>query len=184
MIVAIAGGAGAGKSTLAIELAHRHGLTVIHMDDFFLPLADAKQLRGSHGRLWLDRNHPESFDLPAICRALDGQATRGHGIVFEGHFALVFSQLRNRYSRTYWLDTPADVRLARKFFRKAKAGRQDMHLVAAGYLDNVRPAHERFVQPSSEFARHIIDGMLPVHEQIKHINKTLGPDIDDGRPRL
>lgn len=36
MIVAIDGGAGSGKTTLAAEIAARFGADVLHMDDFFL----------------------------------------------------------------------------------------------------------------------------------------------------
>lgn len=173
MIVAIAGGAGAGKTTLATAVAHRYGMIVIRTDDFFLPVAKGKQLRGRDGRIWLDRNHPDSFDVPSICRALDDHLARGHKLIVEGHFALAFSKLRNRYSHTYWLETPADIRLARKFMRKAKAGRQDLYLVAAGYIDNVRPAHELYVQPSAQFAQHTIDGLLPIEQQAEQIGKAI-----------
>ncbi|MBQ3055599.1 MAG: uridine kinase [Oscillospiraceae bacterium] len=38
-IVAIEGGSAAGKTTLASRLAQKYGCTVVHMDDFFLPLS-------------------------------------------------------------------------------------------------------------------------------------------------
>lgn len=38
VLVALEGGSASGKSTLGAELAARTGATLIHMDDFFLPL--------------------------------------------------------------------------------------------------------------------------------------------------
>ena len=38
VLVALEGGSASGKSTLGAELAEQLGATLIHMDDFFLPL--------------------------------------------------------------------------------------------------------------------------------------------------
>ena len=63
VIIAIDGNSGAGKSTLAKSLASRYSANVLHMDDFFLPIAKktAQRLGQPGGNVDHERFYTEVY---------------------------------------------------------------------------------------------------------------------------
>lgn len=131
-VLAVAGGTASGKSTLAEALALQHPETIalVHLDDFYVPAQDP--LRGvwtvsANGYPVLDWNHPGSIDEAAAGAAIDAARARPgvRLVVVEGLFALTIRSVAARATWRVYVDTPDDVRLARKILRKIEVQRQD-----------------------------------------------------------
>lgn len=119
--VGIDGGGGAGKSTLARELAAARGdVAIVHLDDFFQSVeafADSIDLE----RLEREALAPLRRGEPARFRRFDWwslglEEWREVGpariVVLEAVFALQ-PALRPLYDATVWVETDAELRLAR-----------------------------------------------------------------------
>jgi uridine kinase len=160
----IGGGAGAGKSELAKGLvAAEPELAVVHLDDFYHRDPDAgvtvEKLDGT-GRV-LDRAHPGSLDLARALAAVD-RARADRAVVVEGVFALCFPELRERADLSVYVDTPDDVRLARKMLRKLASGEPDPALMLRNHLHFSRPRHAAHIAPTRRHADLVLDGLEPV----------------------
>ncbi|MGV9275662.1 uridine kinase family protein [Streptomyces griseosporeus] len=163
-VLLIGGGAGSGKSELAKGLAAADpGLAVVHLDDFYHSDPDAgvtvEKLDGTG--LVLDRAHPGSLDLGRALAAVD-RARAARAVVVEGVFALCFPDLRKRAALSVYVDTPDDVRLARKMLRKLQAGEPDAVLMLRNYLHFSRPRHATHIAPTRRHADLVLDGLEPV----------------------
>lgn len=131
-VLAVAGGTASGKSTLAEALARHHPETVglVHLDDFYVPAHDpgrGVRTLSATGAETLDWNHPGSIDEDAVATAIDAAATGGRHrlVVVEGLFALTLRAVAERATWRVYVDTPDDIRLARKILRKIEVFGQD-----------------------------------------------------------
>ncbi|MFB9739285.1 uridine kinase [Streptomyces thermocoprophilus] len=175
-VVAIGGGAGAGKSELARALSTQ-GFTVLHLDDFYHEAMEAgvtvEKLDGS-GRV-LDRGHPESIDLHKFLLEMVRLQEPGdgkRGLVVEGTFALYFSEIVEEAILSVYIATPDDVRLARKMMRKLSSGDSDAQLMIQNYLHFSRPRHEEYVAPTQKSADLVLDGMQSIDSLTKAVTRA------------
>lgn len=161
-ILALAGGAGSGKTTLAAELQRSvPGSAVIHLDRCFHDdSAHAPVVPAINGRgVVVNYSDPGALDPDRVQAAL---ARHRHAtlLVVEGTFALL-PRIRATAAWTCFVDAPADVRLARKTLRKIE-DRANPEISLRGYLAHGRDAHERHVAPIRAFADLVLDGTRPV----------------------
>ncbi|MFE7749607.1 hypothetical protein [Streptomyces sp. NPDC057428] len=170
-LLALSGGAGAGKSTLAGALAAASPDTsVIRLDRFFhvdprsAPVVPAIKGPG----VVVDHSDPASVRWDLVQKALADPGDGGGGlVVVEGTFALQ-PQVRALAWWTAYLDTPADLRLARKTLRGIQEGR-DPEISVRGYLAHGRKAHDRHVAPLLHTADLVLDGTLPTSELVRRL---------------
>ncbi len=129
MIIAIDGRSGAGKSTLAGMLEKKLGLSVVHMDDFFLQphQRTAERLSQPGGNVDYERVLKEvleplkrgesrvtyrCFDCKTMDfgerRTIDGSRT----VVVEGSYSC-HPKLKDYYDLTIFLDVDAETQIAR-----------------------------------------------------------------------
>lgn len=131
-VIAIDGMAASGKSTLAQELAREYDGSIVHMDDFFLPveLRTSKRLEAPGGNVHYERFLKEV--LPGImqqidfeygifdCRYMKVCGTRkikGRGLVIvEGAYALR-PEFRNMYDVTVFMKIDSDIQMERIVIR-------------------------------------------------------------------
>jgi uridine kinase len=181
-VLAVAGGTASGKSTLAEALALHHPDTVglIHLDDFYVPAHDP--LRGvrtlsATGAETLDWNHPGSIDETAVTAAIDAAAGSGRHrlVVVEGLFALTLPVVAARAAWRVYVDTPDDIRLARKILRKIEVQRQDPALSLRNYLLTGRERHAAHVAPSRSLADLVVDGTADEYAMIAEVLTLIGP---------
>ena len=181
-VLAVAGGTASGKSTLAEALARHHPETVglVHLDDHYVPSHDplrGVRTRNSLGAEILDWNHPGSIDEGAVAAALDA-ATRGGTlrlVVVEGLFALTLPSVVSRASWRVYVDTPDDIRLARKILRKIEILGQDPGLSLRNYLQTGRSRHAQYVAPSRDRADLVLDGTADEFSMSAAVMMLIGP---------
>lgn len=181
-VLAVAGGTASGKSTLAEALARHHPETVglIHLDDFYVPAHDPQRgvrTRSATGDEILDWNHPGSIDETAVAAAVDAMAGGGRHrlVVVEGLFALTLAVVAARATWRVYVDTPDDIRLARKILRKIEIQRQDPQVSLRNYLLSGRDRHAEYVAPSRDRADLVLDGTSDEFAMIAQVMMLAGP---------
>jgi len=178
-LIGIAGGSSSGKTTVTERLAAMTGpehLSLIELDSYYLDLGDAPL----EAREKVNYDHPDAFDwallndhLAALAAGATvpvpvydyGQHNRSDQvrevspakiIVVDGILVLWDRALRERFDLRIFVDTAADIRLIRRLGRDVAERGRTPQFVIDQYLETVRPAHERFVEPSKRHADVII----------------------------
>lgn len=173
-IIGIAGGSGAGKSTLAFGLldVFKDRVVIVHLDDYNKKREETPLLHGYPN--WDD---PESIrfddllaDLESLTKGVpikvgtknerdnpDYNVTRERImieitpkpiIILEGYLALYDERIREKLTRSYFLDLPHGERVR----RRTKQNNDDF------YTENIlMPMHKMHVEPTKKFADKIID---------------------------
>lgn len=182
-VLAVAGGTASGKSTLADALVRHHPdlVGLIRLDDFYVPAHDPQRgvrTVSATGAEILDWNHPGSIDQTAVAEAIDtavAAAGRRRLVVVEGLFALTLPAVAARATWRVYVDTPDDIRLARKILRKIEVQRQDPALSLRNYLMTGRERHAAHVAPSRAVADLVVDGTADEYTMIAAVAMLIGP---------
>jgi uridine kinase len=184
LVIGIAGGSGSGKTTIAsavVEGLHDRVVVIPH-DAYYrhrpeLALAD---------RTRVNYDHPDSLETELLVRHL--QALRAgetiarpvydfarhlrseetvavvpaRVIVVEGILVLAEPGLRETLDLKVFVDTDADLRLARRLQRDIAERGRTLESVIDQYFATVRPMHLEFVEPSRRRSDLIIpEGFNP-----------------------
>jgi uridine kinase len=196
--IGIQGGTCAGKSTLACELAARLGsenTAIICLDSFFKPYdrkANAENVTA------YNFDHPSSLDwlaLEAAARSLrSGRPTRiaefdyetgfllegqmvvpRKYIIIEGLWPFFYQPLIELLSFRVFVDTPADVRLARLLLRNIIGGARGWSIqsVLEYYLECVRPMQIEYIDKGKELADILVNGEDSLAHSVEQIIQAL-----------
>ena len=178
-IIGVAGGSGSGKSTLVKKLQEAFGAedvsTLCH-DYYYKEHSDMSYEQ----RTQLNYDHPQAFDtdmMVAHIRSLKNKETierpvysfvehnrtaervtvkPSKVIIIDGILIFENQELRDLMDIKVFVDTDADVRLARRILRDVCNRGRSMESVIEQYLSTVKPMHEEFVEPSKRYADVII----------------------------
>jgi uridine kinase len=178
-VIGIAGGTGSGKTTVTEAVINAVGpeyVALLPMDNYYKDNAHLpfeKRLQQSY-------DHPDAFDLELylahIRQIVAGQPvsipvysfkeyTRTREtiqvqpapvVVLEGILLLVDAALRAHMNLKVFVDTDADVRFIRRLQRDMAERGRTAESVIQQYLEQVRPMHLSFVEPSKRYADVII----------------------------
>ncbi len=178
-LIGVAGGSNSGKTTIAERLADTIGgdqLSLIRLDSYYVDELD----KPIEVRAATNYDHPDAFDwellndhLAALalgasveipiydytnyCRSSSTVIVpAARVIVVEGILVLWERRPRERFDLKIFIDTPADLRLIRRLRRDVAERGRTTDSVLDQYLETVRPSHERFIEPSKQFADVII----------------------------
>ena len=180
-LVGIAGGTGSGKSTLANRLARVLGTeacALVTQDSYYRDLSRFP----FEERAQVNFDHPEAIDSELLSTHLkslkNGEAVerpvydfsrhiRSSGgetlrpapvVIVEGILVFVWPEVFDLLDVAIYVDTPSDIRLARRVRRDIKERGREVTGVLDQYLATVRTMHERYVEPSRERADLIVPG--------------------------
>ena len=178
-VIGVAGGTGSGKSTLVKRLqeAFRDEDVATLCHDFYYK---AHPELTYEQRTKLNYDHPAAFDtdmlVEHIC-ALKSNVPIKHPvysfvehnrtdesvtvmpskvIIVDGILIFENKELRDLMDIKVFVDTDADVRLARRILRDVCDRGRTMQSVIDQYTTTVKPMHEEFVEPSKKYADVII----------------------------
>jgi uridine kinase len=178
-VVAVAGGSGSGKTTVAraIGAALPPGASVTLEQDHYY--RDRSELPFEE-RVKVNYDHPDAIEFELLQHHVDELVARrpvdrpsydfaAHArraervhldpapiVIVEGILALSLPEMRARYDLKIFVDTDADIRLMRRIRRDLEERGRSFSQVRAQYYESVRPMHLAFVEPSKRFADVIV----------------------------
>ncbi len=177
-VIGIGGGTGSGKSTIANALADRLDATVIRIDDYYHPFDhltfeerekinfDAPEsidhvLLMEHLTHLLEGNSIEKphYDFSRHTRSVFGDLVHPRStMIVEGLFALHWSEVNRLYHTSIFVETPYEVRFARRLKRDIEERGRDAADVTFRFHSHVNPMHEVYVQPTAAKADLVVYG--------------------------
>lgn len=178
-LIGVAGGSSSGKTTISerlVDLTGEEHVSRIELDSYYLERSnDPMEIRAQ-----ANYDHPDAFDWPLLndhIAALTNGASvevpiydyAEHNrsgdtrtvepkkiVVVDGILVLWDRSLRERFDLKIFVDTAADIRFIRRLERDVADRGRTAESVIEQYLGTVRPAHERFIEPSKRYADVII----------------------------
>ena len=200
-VIGVAGGTGSGKSTLVKRLQEAFAgddvVTLCH--DYYYK---AHPELTYEERTKLNYDHPAAFDTDMLVdhiKALKANVAIEHPvysfvdhnrtdekvavkpskvIIVDGILIFENRELRELMDIKVFVDTDADIRLARRIMRDVCERGRTMESVITQYTTTVKPMHEEFVEPSKRYADVIIPeggfNSVAVHMLIQNIRSIIG----------
>lgn len=179
LVLGVAGGSGSGKTAVAesiLEKVGRDRITFLPLDNYYRDILwrDRSEIQAHNF------DHPESLDWDLLThhlkelkagraiempvydfsrhrrRSTTVQCEPHRVILTEGILLLAEPQVREQLDFKIFVDTDADVRLARRIRRDLRERGRDLDDVLRQYLGTVRPMHLEFVEPSRRWADVIV----------------------------
>ncbi len=179
IVIGVAGGTGSGKSTLVKRLQEAFAgddvATLCH--DYYYK---AHPELTYEERTRLNYDHPQAFDTDMMVehirtlknnvpverpvysfvehnRAAETVLVKpSKVIIVDGILIFENKELRDLMDIKVYVDTDADIRLARRILRDVRERGRSMESVIEQYTSTVKPMHEEFVEPSKRYADVII----------------------------
>ncbi|WP_311531287.1 uridine kinase [uncultured Anaerococcus sp.] len=199
-ILAVAGGSASGKSSIVKLLAKEfeNDLVVIGHDNYYKAHDDL----AFEDRVGLNYDHPKAFDndlfYDDLNKLLEGNDiemplydytihTRSKEtkkispkkiILIEGILVLYDKKIREITDTKVFVDADSDVRLKRRILRDTKERGRSIESCLTQYIEQVKPMHEKYVEPSKKYADIIIPRGAKNTKGIeilsKHIENLIG----------
>lgn len=177
-ILAIGGGTGAGKTTVANEIAEAvdSQVTILSLDNYYRDRSDLS----FDERVEINYDHPDAFEWELMVADLndlrDGNTvqmpqydfethTRKDErtevrptavIILEGIYALYHDDILEGVDLPIYVQTDSDVRVLRRLERDVSDRGREVDDVIEQYLSTVKPMHEQFIEPTKRNADIIV----------------------------
>lgn len=179
LVVGVAGGTGAGKTTVVRAIAEAVGrdrVAELPEDAYYREythLDDAQRAR-------INWDHPDAIEvellLDHVTRLIQGETIQRPVydfaayardprtipveprpvLIVEGILIFVDARLRSLFDVKVFVDTDADLRFIRRLLRDVEERGRTVDSVVRQYLDTVRPMHVAFVEPTKRYADIIV----------------------------
>ncbi|KAH1263861.1 Uridine kinase-like protein 4 [Glycine max] len=201
-VIGVAGGAASGKTSVCdmiVQQLHDQRVVLVNQDSFYHNLTQEELTRVQDYNFDL----PEAFDTEQLLRVMDklkrGQAVdipnydfKGYKndvfparrvnpadvIILEGILVFHDPRVRALMNMKIFVDTDADVRLARRIKRDTADNARDIGAVLDQYSKFVKPAFDDFILPTKKYADIIIprgrDNHVAIDLIVQHIRTKLG----------
>lgn len=194
-IVAIAGGSASGKSTIVKIIAetYKDEIIVVGHDNYYKAHDDID----FDERKLLNYDHPKAFDTDLFCEDLK-KLRRGEEIdmpvydytihtrskdtikvkakkiiLIEGILVLYEKKIRELTDTKVFVDADSDIRLKRRILRDTVERGRSIESCLTQYIEQVKPMHEKYVEPSKKYADIIIPRGAKNNKGIEILSKHL-----------
>lgn len=194
MILAVSGGSGSGKTTLVRALQEAIGTDyceIISQDNYYFDVSNIFDFDGGA----VNFDHPQSIEFSLMMEHLqslkDGESARIPTYCFKTHSRqgsflfeprkpillvdgiLLLSQeeLLPFFDLTVFVDAEERVRFDRRLKRDVRERGRSPEGVRAQFDSQVKPMHDRFVEPSKDFADILCDGQAPIESSVEQVLK-------------
>lgn len=203
LVIAIAGGSGSGKTTVANVILESVGVNrIVYLphDAYYRDLSGMDQLQRSA----VNFDHPNSLESELLIDHII-ELKQWHSIempiydftthtrtkitktiapqliiVVEGILIFAEPKLRELFDVKIFVDTDDDIRFIRRLERDIAERGRTMESVISQYLNTVRPMHMDFVEPSKRYADIIIpeggQNQVALDMVISRVEALLKPD--------
>ncbi len=178
-VIGVAGGTGSGKSTLVKRLQEafkEEDVATICHDYYYKAHPELTY----EERTKLNYDHPKAFDTDMMVEHIKALKSNvpierpvysfvehnrtdekvavkpSKVIIVDGILIFENKELRELMDIKVYVDTDADIRLARRILRDVRERGRSMESVITQYTSTVKPMHEEFVEPSKKYADVII----------------------------
>uniref|UniRef100_A0A0E0LX78 Uridine kinase n=1 Tax=Oryza punctata TaxID=4537 RepID=A0A0E0LX78_ORYPU len=201
-VIGVSGGTASGKTTVCdmiIQQLHDHRVVLVNQDSFYRGLTEEESDRVQDYNF----DHPDAFDTEQLLECM-GQLKSGQSvnipiydfknhrrcsesfrkvnasdvIILEGILVFHDQRVRDLMDMKIFVDTDADIRLARRIRRDTVERGRDVISVLEQYGRFVKPAFDDFVLPSKKYADVIIprggDNHVAIDLIVQHIRTKLG----------
>ena len=179
IVIGVAGGTGSGKSTLVKRLQEafkEEDVATICHDYYYKAHPELTY----EERTKLNYDHPKAFDTDMMVEHIKALKSNvpierpvysfvehnrtdekvvvkpSKVIIVDGILIFENKELRDLMDIKVYVDTDADIRLARRILRDVRERGRSMESVITQYTSTVKPMHEEFVEPSKKYADVII----------------------------
>jgi len=179
IVIGVAGGSGSGKTSVTRSIYERFSdktILVIEQDYYY---KDQRHLPFEE-RLKTNYDHPQAFDNDLLVQHIQAlmenqtiekpvydykRHTRStetilvepkEVIIIEGILILNNPKLVELMDIKLFVDTDADLRIIRRLSRDIKERGRELDSIIDQYLENVRPMHLRYIEPTKHHADIII----------------------------
>lgn len=200
LVIAIAGGSGSGKTTVAQVILDRVGrdrIAYLPHDAYYKDLSSLPH----NQRMGVNFDHPDSLDSELLVKHIKQLKKRQpvdlpvydfknhtrtdrftriepqHVILVEGILIYAEKELRDLFDVKIYVDTDADLRFIRRLQRDISERGRSTETVINQYLNTVRPMHMDFVEPSKRYADVIIPeggfNMVALEMVVSHIQELI-----------
>ena len=203
-VIGIAGGTGAGKTTVARLVTENVGesVTRIPLDNYYKDLSHLEL----DERAEVNYDHPSAFEWDLLqtqmSSLLEGQPVEmpqydfsRHNrkaerkrveptdvVILEGILALYDEAINEMMDLRLYVETDADVRILRRIQRDVIERGRDLEGVIDQYLSTVKPMHEQFIEPTKRNADLIIpEGANSV--AVKLLEEKVRAEVTGDAPR-
>lgn len=196
LIVAVCGGSGSGKTTLARLIQESLGpnlCAVLSQDSYYID--QSRRFDGDGGSVNFD--HPSAIDF-ALMREHLVSLTHNQAvavpiyefathkrltetqpfpprpmILVDGILILHATELAHSFDFAFFISTSESVRFARRLERDVKERGREPEGVRRQFLNQVKPMHDQFVEPSRTRAKRVLSGEAPLAEELKAALQSL-----------
>lgn len=210
-MVGLCGGSASGKTTVAkriIEELNVQWVSLLSMDSFYKVLSEEQHEAANRNEY--DFDHPDAFDFDLIIKTLNelkkgkqvhipvynfGTHSResrtktvygANVVIFEGIMAFACKQLIDLMDIKIFVDTDADIRLARRLKRDISERGRNIDSVIAQYNKYVKPSFEYYIAPTMAYADIIVprggENSIAIDLIVKLVHREL--NVRGGKFRL
>ncbi len=186
-VLGVAGGSGSGKTYFARDLYDSLGsvVEIIYQDNFYFD--QSKKFDFDGGSVNFD--HPESIDFELLGKKLEALKTglsveipiydfATHSreartltikpkpiIIVDGILIFHEEHVRKHFDDLVFFDTPEELRFERRLERDVKERGRTPEGVRNQFMKQVKPMHDRFVEPSKKYATTLVKELCE-YEQV------------------
>ncbi|XP_066995878.1 uridine-cytidine kinase-like 1 isoform X2 [Anabrus simplex] len=201
-VIGICGGSASGKTTVAakiIESLNVPWVTLLSMDSFYKVLNEKQHEQAANNEYNFD--HPDAFDFELLVETLqrlkeckkvevpvynfvthsrESRTKTMYGanvIIFEGILAFYSAAVLKVLDMKVFVDTDADVRLARRLRRDISQRGRDLEGVLKQYCNMVKPAFYHYIAPTKVHADIIVprggENAVAIELIVHHVHTQL-----------
>ncbi|XP_039755454.1 uridine-cytidine kinase-like 1 [Pararge aegeria] len=201
-LIGICGASASGKTTVAakiIESLNIPWVTIVSMDSFYKVLNEKQHHLATRNEYNFD--HPDAFDIELLISVLqrlkegkkvevpiynyvthsrENRTKTMYGanvIIFEGILAFYNMDVVKLLDMKVFVDTDADIRLARRLRRDIVQRGRDLEGVLKQYMTHVKPAYQSYIAPSMAHADIIVprggENKVAISLIVQHVHKQL-----------
>ncbi|CAF1058945.1 unnamed protein product, partial [Didymodactylos carnosus] len=201
-VIGIGGASGSGKTTVAkriVEKLNVPWVSLLSMDSFYKVLSDEHHEQAEKHNYNFD--HPDAFDFILLLETLknlkSGKQVElplynftthsrekytktlygANVVIFEGIMAFTSKEITKLLDMKIFVDTDADIRLARRLIRDITERGREIDGVIQQYTRFVKPSYDHYIAPTMIFADLIVprggENTIALDLIVKHVNREL-----------